>query len=968
MLHGKDPASFPGRDGSYPLLCHLLDTVVVAQILWSARVRDGLRKRVAEALGRTVTEAGQLLALAAAAHDLGKLNPYFQYQERLGTAAGYADALCAATGLPRSSPEVRAQLTMAGSHPLRRHEFISHRILTGDWPDSTQPVAGEKWLATLVAGHHGYWRDPNVNGTWVGRPGQTGDRLIEGWEHPQQAMVERVSAALGVDHTELSTVAGVASAAAFATISGLLTLADWMASVDAQVEAGKSLWDRVAGTDDDPYASSEAARRWMESRTDELRQHVTASLGQFAPVERNKFDAVVLGNYQPRPLQAEALGFTLENEPGLWIAMYPTGDGKTEAALLRGAVRPDEGLFFGLPTLATTDAMEARLSSVAQSLGDPSAFPLMKSHQFASLMTAADEPRLRDRSDDAQCDHANPSWYTASIRKLVAPNVVGTVDQALAGALAQRHITLRLFGLANHHVVLDEVHTYDPYQTELLVELLYWWGATRTRVTLLSATLPTNHMRSMVRAYRAGLLGQRYDAASPEVDALQAEFPSTVSVTATEDGDVLVETRRPDGDVRRPQNTAIEVTQVARRDDRVAEHIAWVEKVSAAHPSSPIAVVSNVVADCTAVAEALAADETLAQTHDVLCLHSGLVAGHRTSTEKALIQRAGKPAHATGFADHPGRRPIVVVGTQVIQASLDFDVDFMATDLAPAPDLIQRLGRVWRFEGALDGFRGGRLPVGTDRSLHVVSVIGDDGAPTRTGSAPYLTAVLARTHAALVAELARTPVVDVFAFSQSWVDASYDQDPFSLVSELESEQAAAMDEVVTIGAKQSSALISRAALARPNIGGGNPLLPRPGRGRAPLWSDLVAMTQRPDDESLMRTRYIERESMAVIVVDSGVGAHYLDPRTREHVAFPDASVERLADMNSEEAMRMIGAWRLVVPAALQTQVREGVEATLGGTEWVPRAKALESTPPLDLRRLDGVLTYHPRIGLTKESA
>lgn len=969
-LHGKDPAASPGRGGSYPLLCHLLDTAVVIGHLWSTRVRAGLKVKITESLGMSEGEVGQVLALVAALHDVGKLNPFFQYQERFGASSEFAEELAEAVGLPRTPPWLRQQLNATLDHPLRRHEFISHRVVTGSWPESDTSVRGNHWLGILAGGHHGYWRSPMVSGsTVIG----DGDKIVNGWTGQQQAIVDRVSGAVGISPASIRSLSTPSAMVSFICFSGLLTLADWIASDDLRVNEGKAMWEDRYGIALDPYTSDEAARQWMQDRRDPLAAHIEASLGPQSGTSREDLDSAILGAFAPRTLQVEAKKMDQSSDPGLWICMYPTGDGKTEAALLRGAVDPAEGTFFGLPTLATTDAMEGRLASLSQRLTDPNDFRFIKSHQFADFTNLGHEPHTSSHPDEDECcDQANSSWYTAAIRKLVAPNVVGTVDQALVGALAQRHITLRLFGLANHHIILDEVHTYDQYQTQLLIELLYWWGATGTRVTLLSATLPLTHMKAMVRSYRAGVLGVGYDPQDPCVDSLEACFPSTVSVRRTVvDGDVEVEQVTPAGPVRTPQDTMIDLVDVASRGDRVQSHISWARDVAKAYESSPIAIVSNVVADCVEIATALAEDPSVSATHDVICLHSGLVAEHRMAAEEYLSLRAGRPAHEAGFSS--GHRPVFVVGTQVIQASLDFDVDFMSIDLAPAPDIIQRLGRAWRFEGSLAGqLRGGRLRSASKRTLRVVSVVGEDGRPTREGSVPYLAAVLRRTHAALKDRIAANgPLVDVFGFSQEWVDTAYDRDPADLISDDENEQRHALIEMLDSSKKINSAELSRAALARP-AHGMSALLPAPlrigGKVRGTRWSDLVALTSRPDDEDLMRTRYVERESITVILFDSTGESSFVDPRTGQPVRFRALTVDEVASMTTSESIPLYARSRCVVPSALRDAAEVAVDLTLNGQPWKPRSKILRSTRPLDLRNLAVVATYYPKTGLMKKDS
>ena len=80
------------------------------------------------------------------------------------------------------------------------------------------------------------------------------------------------------------------------------------------------------------------------------------------------------------------------------------------------------------------------------------------------------EPSSIDDSNDGTL--VAQEWFLGRKRGLLAPFAVGTVDQALLGVLTVRHFFLRLFALSGKTVVIDEVHAYDAYMSELLDRLL----------------------------------------------------------------------------------------------------------------------------------------------------------------------------------------------------------------------------------------------------------------------------------------------------------------------------------------------------------------------------------------------------------------------------------------------------------------------------------------------------------------
>ena len=80
---------------------------------------------------------------------------------------------------------------------------------------------------------------------------------------------------------------------------------------------------------------------------------------------------------------------------------------------------------------------------------------------------------------------------------------VGTVDQAMMSVLLVKYGVLRLLGLAEKALIIDELHSYDVYMSEILHRLLEWCKVLEIPVVLLSATLPPEKKTQTLSAYTA---------------------------------------------------------------------------------------------------------------------------------------------------------------------------------------------------------------------------------------------------------------------------------------------------------------------------------------------------------------------------------------------------------------------------------------------------------------------------------
>lgn len=764
-------AKDPHRPAPYPLTRHLLDSVVTAGAVWDHWLRPGLRTVIADILDCDEPTARRWVQLAAGLHDVGKANPAFQMQERFTQELRWRPSVAArlgASGLSTLSVRDRAALRAvkgsSGRAPAwSRHEYVGHVQLTGTIPEDADPATG--WLPLTVAGHHGWWGSSTTSEEQM-----IGSALCCGpWQETSGDVVSVVEQTVGLDHRDAPEVAPEDAGTLICLVTGLVVLADWAASNETCVKGGFRL---LGQTPED---------EWVDRREGELAEHVRGLLGTYSHPSDPR--SSILGRYEPRPVQQAAIDVAAGL--GLWTVMQATGEGKTEAALLRHTGIEDEGLIFALPTRATTDAMQARLEAIFADTGNN----VLLSHQLSA----------RHEGETVGAEHGL-DWYSSAVRRLVAPVTTCTVDQVLAGALHGKHSALRLLALANHHVVLDEVHTLDHYQTSLLTELLAWWGRTRTRVTLLSATLPDSHRQVLESAYTAGGLDH-----GPVTYPGHRLIDHDGAVTAQSGLGLSVPV--PD----------LHVVTTDAPDGTAEAHVHWVRRQRRAYPDAHIGVVLSTVDTAVAVASLLSG----LPGAEVICLHSRMTAAHRSRVETRIAQRLGKDAA-------PGP-PVVLVGTQVLEASLDIDLDLMSSDLAPAPGLVQRAGRLWRFrDPAARNIRTGGLP---RRELHVVR------GPSHL---PYHAGELERTWDHLTAN----PVIPVPGGVQSFVEAS----SLSLAEVTAQEQSAAL------------ARFDEARRSKINIAG-DLLTGWCG------WGTLSDMSLADIDDDLMGTRFVDRESVTFLILD-----------------------------------------------------------------------------------------------------
>lgn len=858
-------------DGStYPLISHLLDTAASATVIWDLWLRPGLRTLIASALANgDETEGRQLIAAVAGLHDVGKATKVFQTQAHTRyTRPPATDAYLAenteklrADGYDVAVAPLTLDLESSIGLALRRHETMSLFAVAGRWPTGDDEVRN-LWAGFTVGGHHGQFhphemkqgeRDPQMLRPGYDLPAPAAAHFCSlttgAWGSDQQALINLVLRGAQVTHDQMNRpLSGPNVAAATILITGIVVLADWLASEAAATAAGAQLHtDPIS----DPSAWTVEREQWFADRI-----HETLGIYEDLSSPRTR----ILGRWSDAPTDLQVAAEQVTR--GLWIVSSPTGEGKTEAALLRHAAVTGEGLIVALPTRATTDSMVSRVR--APFAGTRNVVALR--HGYSILdETATGAP-------------ASQNWLSWRLRELLAPVTVSTCDQVLLASLKQKHSFLRLLAVANRHIVLDEVHTYDAYQSKLVEGLLEWWGATDTRVTLLSATLPQAQLTRFAQAY--------------SLTTPAAEYPGHT---------LVVEGAQPIGG---PVGTKrVYRTLFVQRNTTKAGHLAYVVDAALnyrrASADSRIGIIVNTVDRALNIGRELAA-----AGQRVIVLHSRMTAAHRKTVTERLVAELGPDGTGAG---------LIVVGTQAVEASLDVDFDQMITDLAPAASLVQRGGRLWRHSAVVDGVWVHRRARPTaEPTVDVIVIRDEDGTLFKWDQLPYAAQELQRTLTAL--DQVRG-VLAVPAGVQAFVDAAY----FDF-------EAADAD----LEGPEMSAAMTRLARAKDVV---IPMRHHPLLNTGILHERVTVKelsgTTTQDQEKESATRFIEQVTLTVLL---------LDPTGRAPQAWhgsPSAAAAVSAH-DVDTVRQLIGA---TVPIA-QHKLEKLSGIHIHTEKWAPRVAAL----------------------------
>jgi len=639
----------------HPLVYHQLDVAAIGLNLLEAMPK--LHQRLADLSGLDLELIRHWIGFFLAIHDLGKFSSAFQQLRK------------------DLSPGRNGQFFYTIRHDTLGH--LAWRELFADddqlierlavWPDDDDPIELIDSWVQCVTGHHG--QPPSLQTAPLSDHFSPNDQeAMRIWvEMAAELFLLETPAEIGrsLDDLELR----MADLSWY--LAGLCTLSDWLGS----------------NRDHFPYCTQDlTAKTYLRQHAIPNARRAVASSG-LLPADTADFTgptSLFAFLEEPTPLQSACLKLPIGHGAQLHILEDVTGAGKTEAAIILlariMAANQAQGAYIALPTMATANAMYSRTASVYRKLYDqcnPSP-SLVLAHGGRHL-----DPKFQDSlihpgqlpgegqydlgefDAEARCN----AWLADNNKKALLAHIgVGTIDQALLAVLQSRHQSLRLLGLVNKVLIVDEVHASDEYMHTLLCQLLTLHARSGGSAILLSATLPASMRNDLIAAF-GGIDHAGYTP--PE----HLDYPLLTSFSPSEAPNFRsVATRE---SVRRRLKV-----QLLHDEDQTQD---WI--LEQADQGRCVAWIRNTVNDAIRAWQRLSAK---LGDDRVTLFHARFAMGDRLDIEREVLSTFGSDS----TADTRGGR--VVVATQVIEQSLDLDFDEMVSDLAPVDLLIQRAGRLKR--------------------------------------------------------------------------------------------------------------------------------------------------------------------------------------------------------------------------------------------------------------------------------
>ncbi len=390
--------------------------------------------------------------------------------------------------------------------------------------------------------------------------------------------------------------------------------------------------------------------------------------------------------------QEDVLEAIKELNPRHLILIAPTGSGKSAFALAWALNHTKRKCLFTLPLQSAVNKMFLNSLSLVSSKatcdlkavleGECSNIALL--HQLADFFLYA-----KGRASELPLSTAFEAEYLVQhFRHLSHPVIICTGDQILPAAVKYPGYETIYATLSLSSLVVDEVQAYSPEAAAITLQALVDTAKHGGRFLLMTATLPKFFKEELKK-----LLGDEaqnvwiLNTYTRKVQNLKTGASSSITIPC------LAKAKRHKIQFYKPPKW-----------DNKKELLDIQEVLKKAQEGKRVLAIFNTVKRAKAAYEWLkkqkATIELPTQAPEkigIALLHARQTLKERWEAEQQLTKKEYfKNQSHEDWKKHKKHKGLILVATQVVEASLDINADVLYTDFCPIDSLIQRMGRVQR--------------------------------------------------------------------------------------------------------------------------------------------------------------------------------------------------------------------------------------------------------------------------------